>query len=281
MGTTTKLATVDNECFHGIHRDFPANVFVRFEGMKLFPGQGGLGRFNMYSRMQKILVLGEADFSFTLAMCRQFKRTYTTLIGSSYMLKWGEGKPPPTWNLDARKRQFLNEQQKLLDPTLDEIKERGGQARFGVDARNIAASLTASADTKWARPIQKMMKFDRIVFPFPRSSLSRFDRVEDTDLMRGLFLSAQKNLTPNGELHVILHTSRQALNQFDLWCVRELAEQENMRWVTSLPFDPKKMPRYQPKDVTGTPWRPFEPMLNIFVGRYSDWQPHTMMNTIR
>lgn len=279
--TVAKQNSYDNECFHGVHRDFPANVFVRLEGMKLFPGQGGIGRFNMYSRMQKILILGEADFSFTLAMCRQFKRTYTTLIGSSYMLKWGEGKPPPTWNLDPRKRQFLNEQVRLLDPALDEIVERGGQCRFGVDARNLKETLNGADLTKWAKPFDPDTKFDRIIFPFPRASLSRFDPVQDSDLIRGTFRSCQENLTKRGELHLILHTSRQAIAQFDLWSIRELAEQENMVWRGSFPFDPKKMPRYQPKDVTGTPWRPFEPMINVFTPIGTEWRPEHLLSVVR
>jgi len=279
----TENKTVPNELFSGTHSEFPPGVFNRMPGVKLFPGQEGIGRFNIYSRMQKILILGEADFSFTLAMTRQFKKTYTTLVGSSYMLKWGQGKPPPSWNQNPRKRQFLNEVVRALDPVLDEIVERGGCCRFGVDARALKKSLHSESVscTKWAGTIPEDIKFDRIIFPFPRASLSRFDPVEDTDLIQGLFRSAQTELTPNGELHVIFHTSRQGISQVDLWNIRDLAEQEDMIWRGALPFDPKKMPRYQPKDVTGTPWRAFEPMLHIFTPRYSQWKPEHLLSIIR
>jgi len=197
------------------------------------------------------------------------------IIGTSYMLKWGLGKPPPSWNNNPRKRQFLNEAVRKLDPTLDEILERGGYCRFGVDARNLESTIFADHHVgKWCGKIPKV-KFDRIIFPFPRASLSRFHRVEDTDLMRGTFRSCQKMLTPTGELHMILHTSRQGVAQLDLWGVRDLAEDENMVWRAALPFDPKKMPAYNPKDVTGTPWRPYEPRVHVFTPRHSEWRPES------
>jgi len=117
------------------------------------------------------------------------------------------------------------------------------------------------------------MKFDRVIFPFPRASLNRFDRVDDTDLMRGTFRSAQKMLNPTGELHIIMHTSREGVAQLDRWNIRDLAEEENLVWRAALPFDPKKMPAYNPKDVTGTPWRPYEPRIHVFTPINSEWRP--------
>jgi len=264
---------LNNTCFTGTHCAFPANVFRQFEGFKLFSHHSGENRFPIYTRTQKIIILGEADFSFTLAMMRAFKRSFSTIVGTSYMLKWGLGKPPPSWNSNPRKRQFLNESVRKLDPTLDEIIERGGYCRFGVDARNLETTLFGDKHVgKWCGDIPKS-KFDRIVFPFPRASLTRFDRVADTDLIRGTFRSAQKMLVPNGELHLILHTSRQGVAQFDLWSIRALAETEDLVWRAAIPFDPGKMPAYNPKDVTGKPWRPYEPRIHVFTSRFSAWVP--------
>jgi len=271
----SKNTVLNNECFSGIHSAFPPNVFKQFEGFKLYGHHSGENRFPIYTRTQKILVLGEADFSFTLAIMRTFKRSFSLIVGTSYMRKWGYGKPPPSWNSDPRKRQFLNESIRKLDPTLDEILERGGFCRFGVDARNLEATLFNKEHIgKWSGKFSKTL-FDRVIFPFPRASLSRFDRVDDTDLMRGTFRSAQKLLNPGGELHVIMHTSRQGVAQFDLWNIRDLAEEENLVWRAALPFDPKKMPAYNPKDVTGTPWRPFEPRIHVFTPKHSDWRPES------
>jgi len=271
--STSKKVLIANECFSGIHSGFPPNVFQQFQGFKMYAHHSGENRFPVYTRTQKIIILGEADFSFTLAMMRAFKRSYSTIIGTSYMRKWGHGKPPPSWNSDPKKRQFLNESLQKLDPTLDEIVERGGYCRFGVDARNLEATLFNKDHTgKWCGKL-KNMKFDRIIFPFPRASLNRFDRVDDTDLMRGTFRSTQKMLNSTGELHIIMHTSRQGVAQLDLWKIRDLAEEENLVWRAALPFDPKKMPAYNPKDVTGRPWRPFEPRVHVFTPKYSDWRP--------
>jgi len=266
-------AVLNNSCFTGTHCAFPPNVFQQFNGFKLFSHHNGENRFPIYTRTQKIIILGEADFSFTLAMMRAFKRSFSTIVGTSYMLKWGLGKPPPSWNSNPRIRQFLNESQRKLDPTLDEIIERGGYCRFGVDARNLEATLFGDKHVgKWCGDLKKS-KFDRIIFPFPRASLTRFDRVADTDLIRGTFRSAQKMLVPHGELHVILHTSRQGVAQFDLWSIRALAEEEDLVWRAAIPFDPKKMPAYNPKDVTGKPWRPYEPRIHVFTSRFSAWTP--------
>jgi len=266
-------AVVNNSCFTGTHCAFPANVFQQFNGFKLFSHHSGENRFPIYTRTQKIIILGEADFSFTLAMMRAFKRSFSTIVGTSYMLKWGLGKPPPSWNSNPRIRQFLNESLRKLDPTLDEIIERGGYCRFGVDARKLETTLFGAKHVgKWCGDFPKS-KFDRIIFPFPRASLTRFDRVADTDLIRGTFRSAQKMLVPHGELHVILHTSRQGVAQFDLWSIRALAEEEDLVWRAAIPFDPKKMPAYNPKDVTGKPWRPYEPRIHVFTSRFSAWTP--------
>jgi len=99
----------------------------------------------------------------------------------------------------------------------------------------------------------------------------------DTELIRGTFRSAAKELHPKGELHIIMHTSRQGVAQFDLWSIRDIAESENMIWRAALPFDPKKLPAYQPKDVTGTPWRPFEPRIHVFTPMYSEWRPENRL----
>jgi len=93
--------------------------------------------------------------------------------------------------------------------------------------------------------------------------------------MRGTFRSAQKLLTTTGELHIIMHTARQGVAQFDRWNIRDLAEQENLVWRAALPFDPAKMPAYNPKDVTGTPWRPYEPRVHVFTPKYSEWRPES------
>jgi len=64
----------------------------------------------------RILILGEADFSFTCGLARKFNEQKSgsckNLVGSSYMLKKGYG---PMLQLrdfisfDSKKRQFLNE----------------------------------------------------------------------------------------------------------------------------------------------------------------------------
>lgn len=91
--------------------------------------------------------------------------------------------------------------------------------------------------------------------------------------MNGFFRSCAKELTPIGEFHLILHTNKGGINQFDIWGIRELAENNNCIWRAAVPFNWRGMPPYHPKDVTSQNWTPFEPIIYIFTPKGSVWKP--------
>merc|ERR1719263_1794984 len=175
----------------------------------------------MYSAFMRILVLGEADFSFTCGLARRFNKqkpgSCRNLVGSSYMLKQGYGpmlQLGSSTNFDSKKRRFLNEHTGVTWVLTELVYHQGAHVRFGVDARNLTQTLRYNQNLLESNVLPK--KFDRIIFPFPRASSRKFSKYQDTDLIEGTFRSAKGELATNGELHLILHTSKTGLNQFDL-----------------------------------------------------------------
>jgi len=258
--------------------NFDESVYKKLKGWKFFAEDEGFSHTPLYDANMSILVLGEADFSFTCGFARRFNAqrpgSCTNLVGSSYMLKQGYGPMPQvgTVNFDPKKRQFLNEQTGVTWILTELVYHQGAHVRFGVDARNITQTLRQGQNRPEADVLPK--KFDRIIFPFPRSSLRKFSKSQDTDLIGGTLRSAQQELAPDGELHMILHTSKAGLNQFDLWGVRELAEATGMVWRATLPFDWHLIPPYHPKDVTGQNWNPFEPLVVVFTPKAKSKNDH-------
>jgi len=238
---------------------------------KIFHGQPGFSLRPLYTRNQSIMILGESDFSMTLAFSRKFGNCKSRVVGTSYMLKWGHGMAPGQWNQDQRKRQFLNEMDGFLDATLDECVNRGAIVRFGVDARDIQRTLMEpSRKAGMAVP----NKFDRILFPFPRSSLRLFDAKEDPELIMGTLACCQHELADGGEIHIIMHMARNGLSQFDFWQLRDWVEDTGCVWRGCFPLDYRNFIYYQPKDVTGKPWRPATCMCHIFSPKGMKWQPY-------
>jgi len=274
------------------HKDqFDGSVYKRMRGWKFFPGDHGIGVHSLYHPEMSICVLGEADFSFTCGFARRFNEispgSCTNLVGTSYMLKQGYGPQlkPNQMNYDPKKRQFLNEQTGVTWVLTELVYHQGAHVRFGIDARNLKTTLRTGQNMIEAQVLPK--KFDRLIFPFPRSSLRKFSKTQDTDLISGTFRACQQELAPDGELHLILHTSKAGLAQFDLWGVREIAEANGMVWRAVLPFDWHCIPPYHPKDVTGQNWNPFEPLIYVFTPKQRkqtdfwkwkvenrNWRPH-------
>lgn len=190
--------------------------FGRRLGVRMMPYCEGTTDFAAYHPDHAILVLGEADFSFTLGLLRAASRDQNgkelafplgtgSIVGTSYLCRRGPTKsvygPQPEYVVnDPIFRQFLDEGPNgELFNILHEIWRRKGRTFHGVDCRKITETLRSQLG---ADP----PKFDRILFPFPRASLRKYDEDLDNDLIGGLFRSAQQELSPVGELHIILHT---------------------------------------------------------------------------
>jgi len=235
-------------------------------GVKLTKNDKGSSYYPLYYPDMKILVLGEADFSFTLGLALQLngQGPLSNLVGTSFLEKADVPRNlfPPNFQHDPRKRTFINENSDV-NHNLLKITGLGAHVRFGVDARQIDETLR-QGENAFCSPHALPMKLDRIIFPFPRASLKRTNWNEENQLLRGLFMSSKRELTSNGELHLILHTSKLGINQFDMWGVRQLAEACGFVWRSSLPFNFRLLAPYYPKDVESNRWTPFEASIQIF-----------------
>lgn len=280
-----EMGPVPNEemCPANYKHALPVNVrwFHKGAVAKVFSGGKGFTKRPLYNSQHTILVLGESDFSFTQSFIRAFGDCRCQVVGSSYMLKRGHGqnaaiKMRVTGDLSRR---FLNEGNGSLESNLNEITGNGGLVRFGVDAKDLQGSMMKPAREQ---RVPLPQKFDRIIFPFPRASLKKYDRKLDPELIRETLVSGSKELTPTGEIHIIVHFARNGINQFDLWCMRDTAEEEGFVWRAGLPIDWKDLEAYHPKDVTGKDWTPTCCYLLVFTplkdanGKLWDYQPYKM-----
>jgi len=91
-------------------------------------------------------------------------------------------------------------------------------------------------------------------------------------MIRGTLKSARSLLTKTGELHLIIHTNKLGINQFDVWGLRQIVEDENFVWRASLPFGWRLLHPYAPKNVEGKPWTPSHPQIVILTPRNSGWK---------
>lgn len=274
-------ATNELFCPPNFKHSLPVNVrwFHKGAVAKCFSGGKGFTKRPLYNSQHTILILGESDFSFTQSFIRAYGDCRCQVVGSSYMLKRGHGQNPSikmrvTGDLSRR---FLNENNGALESNLNEITGNGGLVRFGVDAKDLEGSLMKPArDQRVPLP----QKFDRIIFPFPRASLKKYDRKLDPELIRETLVSGSKQLTPSGEIHIIVHFARNGINQFDLWCMRDTAEEKGFVWRAGLPIDWKDLEAYHPKDVTGKDWTPTCCYLLVFTpaktkdGKPWDYKPY-------
>jgi len=246
-------------------------------GVKLTKKDNGSSHYPLYYPDMKILVLGEADFSFTLGLALKLKKQDSdllpTLVGTSFLEKADVPRNimPPNFQMSPLKPTFINENSDVNHNLLT-ITESGAHVRFGVDARAINQTLR-QGENAFCSPHALPRKFDRIIFPFPRASLKRTNWSEENALLHGLFLSSKRELTNNGELHMILHNSKLGINQFDMWGIRELAEDCGYVWRASLPFNFRLIPPYYPKDVSSNKWTPFEASIHVFTVKDSGWKP--------
>eukprot|EP00919_Chromeraceae_sp_WS-2016_P000626 GHVR01001582.1.p1 GENE.GHVR01001582.1~~GHVR01001582.1.p1 ORF type:complete len:157 (+),score=14.66 GHVR01001582.1:48-518(+) len=105
---------------------------------------------SVYSLSQRILLVGEGNFSFAVALCRKFNDdgsgiTATTNDSGSIVLQKYE---------DAKTH-------------LAELGEAGAAVYYGVDATDLSGTLM----TELNRRTDTSERFDRIVFNFPHVSL--------------------------------------------------------------------------------------------------------------
>lgn len=170
-------------------------------------------RLGPYTSSQKILLVGEGDFSFSASLAKSFSSA-TNVVATS---------------LDSR--EFLSKNYKRALRNISKLIERGGTVLHGVDC------------TKMEDMFRSMI-FDRIIYNFPHTGL--FDR-DETQLhghrtLVRLFLANAKNLIKkDGEIH-ITHKSKGFFLQ---WDIKSLGSDEGLLLLEEVPFNHKHYPGYR------------------------------------
>ncbi|XP_037493780.1 uncharacterized protein At4g26485 [Jatropha curcas] len=176
-----------------------------------------------YCSSQKILLVGEGDFSFAVCLGRAFGSA-TNIVATS---------------LDS-KDELKSKYSKAI-VHLKELEELGCTIVHGVDAL-----------TMRQHPLLNNKSFDRIVFNFPHASLiwREHDWLQielHKKVVEGFLKSARNMLSKNGEAHVTHKTA----HPFSNWEIVKLAKQVGLCLVEEVRFNIWDYPGYENKKGYG------------------------------
>ncbi|KAI3962248.1 hypothetical protein MKX01_030798 [Papaver californicum] len=172
-----------------------------------------------YSSCQKILLVGEGDFSFSACLAKTFGSAHNmvaTSLDDKFVLI----------------RSYSN-----ANLNIDELESRGCNVMHNIDATTMAQDSTLS-----------LCKFDRIVFNFPYENVSKSvgrstQLSEHRILVKLFFENAKKLLAVNGEIHVTHKT-----NAFHCeWDLQGLASLTGLRLIEEVGFKIADYPGYHNK----------------------------------
>ncbi|KAF7073051.1 hypothetical protein CFC21_078096 [Triticum aestivum] len=143
-----------------------------------------------YSSVQSILVVGDGDFSFSLALATAF----------------GSGENIVATSLDSY--DALVGKYNEAESNVMELKRMRATVLHGVDAKKMKT-----------RPYLKTRRFDRIVFNFPHAGFKAKEYKEvdmvnlHKDLVKGFLGNARHLVQPYGEIHI----SHKMGHPYDAW----------------------------------------------------------------
>mmetsp|Transcript_2315 Transcript_2315/g.3313 ORF Transcript_2315/g.3313 Transcript_2315/m.3313 type:complete len:437 (-) Transcript_2315:162-1472(-) len=159
----------------------------------------------------KILILGDGDFSFSRGLIRSRpERDGSSIIATSY----DSG--------DNVRRKYPNS-----TDIISEIKKSRASVLHDIDCRKLHTGKLASST------------FSRIIFNFPHSGQQRVH--VNKCLLRDFFLSAERVIHPDGEVHVTLRDKPPYSN----WKIEEQAAKAGFRIHATRMFDEKQFPGYR------------------------------------
>ncbi|XP_021816968.1 uncharacterized protein At4g26485-like [Prunus avium] len=180
-----------------------------------------------YSSYQRILLVGEGDFSFSVCLARAFGLAVNMVATS----------------LDSREYLMLKYSKALSN--VKELEARGCIVLHEVDVHSMSQ-----------HPFLIRLRFDRIIYNFPHagyllgpfsSERNRFQIWFHQDLIRGFLKNARELLTAIGEIHVTHKTTF----PFSEWKIVELAHEVELYLVDEEPFSLWDYPGYENKRGDG------------------------------
>ncbi|KAL8264444.1 hypothetical protein R6Q59_022574, partial [Mikania micrantha] len=176
---------------------------------------------HVYKSSQKILLVGEGDFSFSACLAQAF-RTAENIVATSYL-----------------KRKSLLKKHWTSKPHLEELESLGCKLLYKVDVYKMHT-----------HPNLKNKKFDIIIYNFPHAG--HYDHLCERDpeliemhkeLVEAYFKSASKMLTAGGEVH-LRHRDDPPYNR---WNVVFLASKAGLTLKEKVDFYKSDYPGYHNK----------------------------------
>ncbi|KAM7499040.1 hypothetical protein LguiA_023454 [Lonicera macranthoides] len=174
------------------------------------------GWINHYSSDQRILLVGEGDFSFSTSLAKAFGCAYNMTATS----------------LDSEG--FLRRNYKRAMSNIQSLKDRGCVVLHGVDATKMANHLLLGG-----------IIFDRIIYNFPHAGFFH-DEPRQAQICRqralvgGFLENAEKMISENGEIHI----THKSYGFFREWQLEALARSCGLRLLQELHFNLKDYPGY-------------------------------------
>ncbi|KAM3276042.1 hypothetical protein ACQJBY_044424 [Aegilops geniculata] len=212
-------------------------------------GRGrGVRWLSHYSSGQSILIVGDGDFSFSLALAAAFGTGWNIVATSldSY---------------EALSRKYIKAQSNVMG-----LKRMHGTVLHGIDANTMKGHTDL-----------KMRLFDWIVFNFPHAGFSGRECEmhvirSHRELVRGFFGNARELLQPYGEIHI----SNKTGHPYEGWDIEQLASESSLAMIDIVSFQKQDYPGYNPKRGSGAkPNKPF-PLGDCstykFVAKHNDAQ---------
>ncbi|KAK9673768.1 hypothetical protein RND81_12G188100 [Saponaria officinalis] len=154
-----------------------------------------------YTSKQKILLVGEGDFSFSASLAIAFGCA-SNMIATS-----------------LNPQEFLEKHYSMFPQNKMALEVRGGTVLHGVDATNMIGSV----------------RFDRIIFNFPHAGCfgrTHHDIRINRGLIKGFLRCAKKMLKRQGEIH-ITHKSNGFFRQ---WNMPKLGMDEGLHLIQEIEF---------------------------------------------
>lgn len=200
-----------------------------------------------------VLVVGEMDFSFSLAVAK-LRPEGAPLVATSYLAAHDpdeiEVHPHDDGERAVYQRRSLPSMEGALQENLAGLAELKAEVLHGVDATDLDGTL---------RPQGVSGGFHIVVFPFPRATLQRACDPRNSRLLRGFFDSVlQQGLLVEGGLVQLIMLGP----QYEEWDVAGMAAAAGLELAGRA-----KLPSqfYQAREMSGKPWKPVGAELLCFV----------------
>lgn len=174
----------------------------------------------LYTNKQKILLVGDGDFSFSLSIAKGTNNG-KNIIATSYE------------SIDTVTSTYPS-----AIVNINKLKEMGCIVLFEVDATNLKGTKIINDNYKH--------NFDVIIWQFPCIVVSKGadgqvnELVENQELLRKFFKTSPLLLNPSGEIHVTHKTSE----PFSWWKIKDLGIESGLNYEGSVIFDRYLYPGY-------------------------------------